>query len=30
MIGAACEVVPLDDIAPHVLRQAVPGGARDA
>lgn len=30
MIGAACEVVPLDGIARHVVRQAMPGGVRDA
>ena len=30
IIGAACEIVPLDDVAQHVLRQAMPGGARDA
>ncbi|MBD5801619.1 Chemotaxis response regulator protein-glutamate methylesterase [Azoarcus sp. Aa7] len=30
VIGAACEIVPLDDIAQHVLRQAMPGGVRDA
>lgn len=30
MIGAACEVVPLDEVVQHVLRQVVPGGARDA
>lgn len=27
IIGAACEVVPLDDIAQHALRQAMPGGS---
>lgn len=30
VIGAACEIVPLNDIAQHVLRQAMPGGVRDA
>lgn len=30
MIGAACEVVPLDEIALHALRQTMPGGVRDA
>ena len=30
LIGAACEVVPLRDVAPHILRQLAPPGGRGA